>query len=82
MSVTADQRQETTRRQTTSVTEKTSWQDEEEAVDSEWGIPLQDARPLLPLASFWIGDLRDGLPMVRYKEMRSDHQTIERKIQS
>ena len=25
-----------------------------------------DARPLLPKASFFMGDLRDGLPMVRF----------------
>ena len=30
----------------------------------EWDLPVQDARPLLPKASFFLGDLRDGLPMV------------------
>ena len=32
----------------------------------EWGdIPqVVDARPILPLAAFYMGDLRDGLPMV------------------
>ena len=25
---------------------------------------VQDARPILPLAAFYMGDLRDGLPMV------------------
>jgi hypothetical protein len=28
-----------------------------------WEVP--DARPLLPSAAFFMGDLRDGLPMVR-----------------
>jgi hypothetical protein len=28
-----------------------------------WEVP--DARPLLPKAAFFMGDLRDGLPMVR-----------------
>lgn len=26
---------------------------------------VQDARPILPRAAFFMGDLRDGLPMVR-----------------
>jgi hypothetical protein len=26
--------------------------------------PIVDARPILPLAAFFMGDLRDGLPMV------------------
>jgi hypothetical protein len=30
----------------------------------EWGEVL-DARPILPKAAFFMGDLRDGLPMVR-----------------
>jgi hypothetical protein len=29
-----------------------------------WEVP--DARPLLPKAAFFMGDLRDGLPMVRF----------------
>ena len=28
----------------------------------------EDARPLLPKAAFFMGDLRDGLPMVRIQE--------------
>ena len=56
-------REETIPRQTKE--QQTSLKDEEQGVDEEWGLPVQDARPLLPLASFWIGDLRDGLPMVR-----------------
>ena len=35
-------------------------------VETDWGISGQDARPLLPKASFFLGDLRDGLPMVCY----------------
>jgi MFS family permease len=31
---------------------------------AQWDLSIQDARPLLPLASFFIGDLRDGLPML------------------
>jgi hypothetical protein len=34
---------------------------------SQWEEePIHDARPLLPKASFFLGDLRDGLPMVRF----------------
>jgi hypothetical protein len=32
--------------------------------DEDWGEVL-DARPILPKAAFFMGDLRDGLPMVR-----------------
>ena len=39
-------------------------QQQQPEVETEWGIPVQDARPLLPKASFFLGDLRDGLPMV------------------
>ena len=28
---------------------------------------IVDARPILPLAAFFLGDLRDGLPMVRIR---------------
>jgi hypothetical protein len=31
-------------------------------IDEQWA---PDARPLLPKAAFFLGDLRDGLPMVR-----------------
>jgi hypothetical protein len=31
-------------------------------IDEQWAA---DARPLLPKAAFFLGDLRDGLPMVR-----------------
>jgi hypothetical protein len=33
-------------------------------LNKEWGEVL-DARPILPKAAFFMGDLRDGLPMVR-----------------
>ncbi len=33
-------------------------------VDEDWG-EVVDARPILPKAAFFMGDLRDGLPMVR-----------------
>jgi hypothetical protein len=37
--------------------------------EEEWDVqPAPDARPLLPKAAFYMGDLRDGLPMVRYRE--------------
>jgi hypothetical protein len=36
---------------------------EEVMVQGSWELP--DARPLLPKAAFFMGDLRDGLPMVR-----------------
>ena len=62
MSAKTEQREETIHRQTSS--RKSSWKDEEQVVDSEWGLSVQDARPLLPKASFFLGDLRDGLPMV------------------
>ena len=32
---------------------------------TSWEIKAEDARPLLPKAAFFMGDLRDGLPMVR-----------------
>ena len=31
--------------------------------DEDWG-EVVDARPILPKAAFFMGDLRDGLPMV------------------
>mmetsp|Transcript_8325 Transcript_8325/g.9243 ORF Transcript_8325/g.9243 Transcript_8325/m.9243 type:complete len:642 (+) Transcript_8325:255-2180(+) len=31
---------------------------------ASWEIKAEDARPLLPKAAFFIGDLRDGLPML------------------
>lgn len=34
------------------------------ASDEDWGEVI-DARPILPKAAFFMGDLRDGLPMVR-----------------
>lgn len=34
--------------------------------DEDWGEVI-DARPILPKAAFFMGDLRDGLPMVRTK---------------
>jgi hypothetical protein len=37
---------------------------EEVMVQGSWEVP--DARPLLPKAAFFMGDLRDGLPMVRF----------------
>ena len=33
-------------------------------MDEDWG-EVVDARPILPKAAFFMGDLRDGLPMVR-----------------
>lgn len=33
--------------------------------DEENWEQVQDARPILPNAAFFMGDLRDGLPMVR-----------------
>jgi hypothetical protein len=37
-----------------------------ESFDEEaWDVqPAPDARPILPKAAFFLGDLRDGLPMV------------------
>jgi hypothetical protein len=32
-------------------------------------IPAMDARPILPKAAFFLGDLRDGLPMVSYETL-------------
>jgi hypothetical protein len=33
--------------------------------EEEWDLqPAPDARPILPKAAFFLGDLRDGLPMV------------------
>jgi hypothetical protein len=32
-------------------------------MDEDWG-EVVDARPILPKAAFFMGDLRDGLPMV------------------
>jgi len=29
---------------------------------------IVDARPILPIVSFFMGDLRDGLAMVRYSQ--------------
>ena len=37
---------------------------DEQTITQDWGRNLTDARPLLPLASFFLGDLRDGLPML------------------
>jgi hypothetical protein len=35
--------------------------------EEEWDLqPAPDARPILPKAAFFLGDLRDGLPMVRH----------------
>ena len=31
---------------------------------TSWEAKAEDARPLLPRAAFFMGDLRDGLPMV------------------
>ena len=42
----------------------THQQQQQPEVETDWGNPVQDARPLLPKASFFLGDLRDGLPMV------------------
>ena len=39
-------------------------QEEDNESDND-NIFLHDARPLLPKAAFFMGDLRDGLPMVR-----------------
>jgi hypothetical protein len=37
--------------------------------EEEWDLqPAPDARPILPKAAFFLGDLRDGLPMVRHKK--------------
>jgi len=35
------------------------------SVQSIWSA-VQDARPILPKAAFFLGDLRDGIPMVRH----------------
>ena len=35
-----------------------------------------DARPLLPKAAFFLGDLRDGLPMVRSVEPGDSRSTF------
>lgn len=40
-------------------------------IDEQWA---PDARPLLPKAAFFLGDLRDGLPMVRNMKAGKDCQ--------
>jgi len=40
-----------------------------EQTSTSWEKKVKDARPLLPKAAFFIGDIRDGLPMVRTTEM-------------
>jgi hypothetical protein len=37
---------------------------------------VEDARPLLPKAAFFMGDLRDGLPMVRIDLRPTDRPTL------
>ena len=36
---------------------------------TSWELKAEDARPLLPKAAFFMGDLRDGLPMVRTEKL-------------
>lgn len=45
-------------------------------VDEDWGEVI-DARPILPKAAFFMGDLRDGLPMVSNTTMCNNQLLTE-----
>lgn len=49
---------------------------EGQGIETEWGMQIQDARPILPKASFFLGDLRDGLPMVRKQQHSASNRPL------